>query len=237
MPESGPQRAQRILDAAAELVLRWGHKRVTVEEVAKHAAVGKGTVYLHFESRAWMFVCLLMRETLVLVDELAAAVRRDPSAVLMSEQARLGYLGVQRRPLLRAVFGRDGELMGELAHEGAVEPLNEWRGVLADEQFRLLREHGLMRTDLDVATQQYVVGAIQTGFYLHRTAGAAPESVAATLGHTVRAVVEPPGDPDPDALAAAVPAVFASHRRFRDALAAAIDTRPARWPRPRKGST
>jgi len=52
MSDSGQPRELRILDATADLVLRWGTKRVTIEEVAKRAGVGKGTVYLHFESRA-----------------------------------------------------------------------------------------------------------------------------------------------------------------------------------------
>ena len=42
------ERAGRILDAAAELLLRWGYKRVSIEEIARHAGIGKGTVYLHF---------------------------------------------------------------------------------------------------------------------------------------------------------------------------------------------
>ena len=38
------ERGERILDAAADLVLRWGYKRVTIEDVAKQAGIGKGTV-------------------------------------------------------------------------------------------------------------------------------------------------------------------------------------------------
>src|ERR1700754_1285211 len=190
MPEPEQQRrAQRILDAAAELVLRWGYKRVTVEEVAKRAGIGKGTVYLHFDSRAWLFVCLLMRESLDLVDELIAAIRRDAAAVLPAAQARLTYLGGRRRPLLRAMFGRDSDMLGELAHEGAVEPVRMWKGELGGDLFQLLREHGLLRTDLDIDTQLYVMGAVQTGFYLHQPAPGStdtdPEAAAAALSHTI----------------------------------------------------
>lgn len=226
------RRAQRILDAAADLVLRWGYKRVTIEEVARHAGIGKGTVYLHFESRSWLFMCVLMRESLAMVDELADAIRRDAAAVLPAEQARLGYLDVHRRPLLRAMFARDSELLGELAHEGAVEPLREWKGELADEQFRLMREYGLMRTDIDLDTQKYMLGAIQAGFYLYQpapgSAGAEPEAAAAALRSTIHAAVQPPGAADPDTLAAVAPAVLASYQRFRTSLAAAIAERPTK---------
>ena len=226
MPDAGVQRAQRILDSASELVLRWGSKRVTIEEVAKHAGIGKGTVYLHFTSRAWLFTCVLMRESLGVVDALVAAIRRDPAAALMAEQTRLAFLEVQRRPLMRAMFVRDRELLGELAHEGAVEPLREWNGDLAADLFELLREHGLLRTDIDVDTQQYVVGAVQTGFYLHQP-DTDPETAAAALRHTIHAAVEPPGVADPDALAAVAPAILARYERFRATLAAAIAGQPA----------
>jgi len=216
-------RGERILDAAAELVLRWGYKRVTIEEVAKHAGIGKGTVYLHFNSRTWLFTCVLMRESLGLVDELAAAVRRDPAAVLVAEQARLTYLEVQRRLLLRALFARDDETLGQLVRDVTGSPVREWNRELAADLFRLLREHGLLRTDLDVDTQRYVVDAVQAGFYLHQPALGSPEETAAALHHTVHAAVEPSAAPDPDALAAVAPAVLTRYAEFRATLAAAIN--------------
>lgn len=217
------QRAQRILDAAAGLVLRWGYKRVTIEEIAKHAGIGKGTVYLHFPTRAWLFMCVLMRESLELVDDLVAAIRRDPAALMPAEQARLTYLGVQRRPLLRAMFGRDIDLLGDLAHEAAIEPLRTLKIDFAGELFALLREHGLMRTDLDIDTQRYLLSAVQTGFYLSEPVTAVtapPELAAATLSHTIHHAVQTPGLPDPDALAALAPKVIAMYEQFRETLAA-----------------
>jgi AcrR family transcriptional regulator len=223
------ERAQRILDAASELLLRWGAKRVTVEEVAKRAGIGKGTVYLHFDSRARLLAAVLMRESLGLVDALTAAIDRDPAAVLPSEQARLTYLEVHRRPLLRAMFRRDSDLLGDLAHEGAVAPLREEKAALARDLFGLLREHGLLRTDLDTDTQNYVAGAVQVGYYLHQpspgAAATTPDAAAAVLGHTLRATLEPAA-PDGAALAAVAPAVLARYAAFRAALAAAVTAQP-----------
>lgn len=44
------ERAHRILDAAAELVLRWGYKKTTIDDIAKQAKVAKGTIYLHWKN-------------------------------------------------------------------------------------------------------------------------------------------------------------------------------------------
>lgn len=41
----------RILEAAGKLFMSYGFKRVSMEEIAKNAGVGKGTVYQLFESK------------------------------------------------------------------------------------------------------------------------------------------------------------------------------------------
>jgi Bacterial regulatory proteins, tetR family len=40
-------RAQRILDAAVALILRWGFQKITLDDVSRQARVAKGTMYLH----------------------------------------------------------------------------------------------------------------------------------------------------------------------------------------------
>ena len=226
------ERAGRILDAAAELLLRWGYKRVSIEEIARHAGIGKGTVYLHFSTRAALFTGVLMRESLVLVDELIGAMRADPAAILPAEQARLTYLAVMSRPLLRAMFARDVEVLGELAGDAAGQPLRALKVDLADELFELLRERGLMRTDLDTETQRYVLNAIQTGFYLYPPVAmpsTSPEMAATALAHAIRHAVQPLAPPDTGVLAALAPRVIAMYQQFRHRMASAAgDVTPAR---------
>lgn len=41
----------RILDAADRLLARYGYKKMTIDDLAREAAIGKGTVYLHFKSK------------------------------------------------------------------------------------------------------------------------------------------------------------------------------------------
>ncbi len=45
------QREQEILQAAGDLFRRGDWHRTTIDEIAKNAEVGKGTVYLHFKSK------------------------------------------------------------------------------------------------------------------------------------------------------------------------------------------
>jgi len=46
-----PETRNRLLDAADRLLARHGFRRMTIEAVAIEAGIGKGSVYLHFESK------------------------------------------------------------------------------------------------------------------------------------------------------------------------------------------
>src|SRR4051794_13779343 len=42
---------EAILDAANRLLIRYGYKKMTVDDLAQEAGIGKGTVYLYFSSK------------------------------------------------------------------------------------------------------------------------------------------------------------------------------------------
>src|SRR3954452_1273194 len=44
-------REDLILDAADRLLARYGYKKMTIDDLAREAGIGKGTVYLHFRSK------------------------------------------------------------------------------------------------------------------------------------------------------------------------------------------
>ena len=221
---SQEQRAERILDAAADLVLRWGYKRVTIEDVAKHAGIGKGTVYLHFRNRSALFASVLSRDALDMTDKMIDQMRGDPSLVLPSEQCGLAYREVMRRPLLRALFSRDMDILGDLMNDAAVDPLRSLKFDVIAELLGLLRDHGLVRTDVDVVAQRYLITAIQSGFYLSspllltEQQQVGDDAAADLLAHSVRTAIQTPGSPDPDVLAALAPKVAAMYGQLRTML-------------------
>jgi AcrR family transcriptional regulator len=50
-PALGPQTRDLLLDAMERLLARYGYQKTTMDDVARDAGVGKGTIYLHFPSK------------------------------------------------------------------------------------------------------------------------------------------------------------------------------------------
>ena len=53
------QKRQAILDAAAAEIARYGYDRANINTIAEHAGIGRGTIYLYFDSKDDVFSALL----------------------------------------------------------------------------------------------------------------------------------------------------------------------------------
>ncbi len=73
-------REQAILDAALELLLLQGEDKVTVESIAEHIKIGKGTIYKHFRSKSEIYVQLLLDYEAELTLQLHEALKTSSAA-------------------------------------------------------------------------------------------------------------------------------------------------------------
>lgn len=221
------ERAERIMDAAGELLVAWGYRRVTIEDVARRAGIGKGTVYLHFGSKELLFLTVIMREQARLADRFLAAFEADPSHALPSEMARLTYLWVHEDPIIHVIVTGDPETLGTLIRSGAdhVGPLIKARWQTVSDYLETLREHGVVRGDLEPEARLHAFTAILTGFLAidpYRTEDEIPlQARADTLAHTVRAAFETPDAAE--RVNRAVPRVLELYRGMRELLVHEID--------------
>ena len=164
-PNKRALRAQRILDAAAQLLERWGYSRVTIDDIARQADVGKGTVYLHWPNREALFMAVLQRELLQFMDELAPTLRNNPEELLLHRLVRHFWLAATRRPLIRAVFVQDFETLGRLTTAG--DPTFIAQQYEAFEAYvELLKQSHLLRADITAREVMYIYRATITGFFL-----------------------------------------------------------------------
>jgi AcrR family transcriptional regulator len=162
-PRGRAERADRILGVATDLLLRFGYRRVTIDDVARHTDIGKGTVYLHWKTRDELFRAVFEREVLAAVDELLEALRHEPGTWRPHRFARRYFLAIMRRPLLRAFFLSDTELLGRLARPATSARAQRHR-LLSQGYFDLLAEHGVVRDDLSSEDIAYAFLAVLEGF-------------------------------------------------------------------------
>ncbi|KAB8195885.1 TetR family transcriptional regulator [Nonomuraea phyllanthi] len=136
------ERAHEILDAAAELILRWGYDKTTIDDVAKRAGVAKGTIYLHWKTRDELFAALLRRERVLLLEEIRAGAPATVSELF----GRFAGTAL-RRPLLRAVLLGDSEVLGKLTRMKRHSTTGlELGGAFGDYIGRLIK-HGAVREE------------------------------------------------------------------------------------------
>lgn len=221
------RRAERILDAAGELLVSWGYRRVTIDEVAQRAGVGKGTVYLHFTTKEALFLTVLLRAQFALGRRLLERMRADPRQILLSEVARSAYLSQAADPIIRAVVTGDAEVLGVLTRAAPriAGGLVRARERCVDAHFDVLRAHRILRTDRPRALQRHAYSALVTGFLLvdPLLPGDAPDTgdTADMLAQTVRLAFE--REAGQRVLARAAPEVIGHFHTLIDHVRAEID--------------
>ena len=208
-------RETRILDAAGELLLVFGYRRVTIDDVARRADVGKGTVYLHWASKLELFAAVLLRDVAGIVEAQLAAMRADPAEIQLHRTMRTLFLLVMRRPLARAFYTGDTELLGALLSDTkAGLRFGAQKAAIGPPYLNALHTHGLLADDpgADPGLQYRLSGATAGFFLLERMLPASIdldlEPTAAALAELGRRGFEPVAGPDPSALAAAAPVVI-----------------------------
>ena len=97
------ERAHRILDAAAALILRWGYNKTTIDDVSRQAGVAKGTINLHWKTREELFAALIKREKVELAEDLKQRirdVRQGPDGLLylLTDENPGAVLKIERTP-------------------------------------------------------------------------------------------------------------------------------------------
>ncbi|MGW4063925.1 TetR/AcrR family transcriptional regulator [Amycolatopsis sp. NPDC004747] len=194
------ERADRILDAAGELLLRMGYRKVAVDDIARAVGIGKGTVYLHWRNKELLFKALMMRESADLTDAVLAAIKADPAMILPHRMVSGSFLLTHRRPLVMAMLRGNAEMFGALGDLDLHKQQDELRAHFEGTMLR----HGLIRSD--VPQLSYALSASTLGFYLGDTLsdqfeGIPLEEKAKVLAHLIRTAFEPPGEPDPAAVA------------------------------------
>lgn len=156
-------RADLILDAARELLRRWGYKKTTLDDISKQAGVAKGTIYLHWKTREDLFEALILREWRSILTELRQRLVHDPLSVSLSSLTR-HIVSIATNNVLMLLS--DPETLGELRRSDVWQEFVQFRVETGKVYLEQLRSKGLLYTDTDVKTQITMMGAIYSGFFV-----------------------------------------------------------------------
>lgn len=197
------ERAERILDAAGALIQRWGYNKTTIDDIARQARVAKGTIYLHWKTREDLFIALLMRESLKLAEDMQQRIVNDPESATLRGMIKHSTLAVLKNPLMKALFLRDNEMLGQFADReygsaAFASRIDSYETFLA-----FMRTHGIVGTDRSAREQTYILTAIWLGFlqlqselWMPDEFKCSEEEAVEMLADTVQRALEPRGAPD-----------------------------------------
>ena len=199
------QRADRILDSARDLLLRWGYRRVTIDDLAAHAGVGKGTIYLHWRSREDVFHAVSAREAAAATDAIVGALRKNPAEVALHRYLRRLFVEAMNRPVLRALYTRDADTLGTFLAAAHHHRLEESKLDVNREYLGVLAAEAMLRPDLRLQDLEYTLPTIVFGFFgaepfLPPSIGLTLAQKADQLADTVRRAFEPADPPSSDTL-------------------------------------
>lgn len=190
------QRADKILDAAEESMLRWGYNKTTIEDIARLSGVSKGTIYLHWKTREDLFLALLEREYARLVHDIEQRIAGDPDGGTLEALIKHSMLATLKSPLMKAVLLRDKELIGEWIRREYASATYNQQIAQPLALLELYRSRGVLRDDIDVRKMVYMLDAITMGFlvidqYMPEDFRYSEEEVAEMTGETVKRTFTP----------------------------------------------
>src|SRR6266568_3774591 len=163
-PESDERklREERILDAATTLLVRWGYRKTTLDDVAREAGVGKGTIYLHWKDKNDLFRAAIWRAQHRYSEEVQRRIAADPEGGLLHRVTTHGMLAALSNPLMAAIIRGKSDIFNGFL--GAYDPgfLNQLVGD-ADAYFAQLQHAGLIRADIPASVITYLLTALKVG--------------------------------------------------------------------------
>lgn len=156
------RREERILDAAAALLVRWGYRKTTIDDVAREAGVGKGTIYLHWKDKNALFVSAILRVQQQAGEEIMQRIADDPQGGLFHRMWTHSMLAALSYPLLATILKGRTDIFQGLA--GAFDPtmINQLSGSY-EEYIVQLQHAGLIRADVPVSTIVFLTSALKIG--------------------------------------------------------------------------
>lgn len=158
-----PEREQRILDAAAELIIHYGYDKTSVSDIANTAGISKGAIYLHYSSKDELFAALLHREFLRYAEQWLARIEADPQGGTIGGIYKAVLYAINNSPLMSAIVKQDPRVFGNYLRK----PQNLFTAMespsLRTEFIQAMQDAGAIRRDVDPQVMAHIMDMISYG--------------------------------------------------------------------------
>jgi AcrR family transcriptional regulator len=146
---SAPDR--RLITAAEAQFRRFGYRRTTVDDITADAGTGKGSLYLHFESKQAVYMAVVEASLERFVEAASKLLESGgpvPVRLRALVELTIDHYGSDEL-LYASLFGKAGLVDGDVARMAADVQRQRIRQLLR-ELLALGREEGSVRADIDV---------------------------------------------------------------------------------------
>lgn len=156
------RREERLLDVATRLLVRWGYRKTTIDDVAREAGVGKGTIYLHWKDKNEIFRAAILRAQRRYAEDIQQRIAADPEGGLLHRVTTHSMLAALSHPLMIAIISGKSDIFN-----GFLEAYNpEFYHQLAGEAHAYvlqMQQAGLIRADIPASSVTYLLTALKVG--------------------------------------------------------------------------
>lgn len=157
------EREQRILDAAAELIIHYGYDKTSVSEIADAAGISKGAIYLHFSSKEELFEALLYREVVNYSESWFARIEADPQGGTIGGIYKAVLYAINHSPFMSAIVKQDPRIFGNYLRK----PKNLFTAMespaLRTEFLQAMQTVGAIRPDVDPQVMSHIMDMLSYG--------------------------------------------------------------------------
>ena len=164
MPYSAPI-AARILDAAADLIVRDGFDGLTAERVAHAADTTESDLVEEFGSLDEALVMMLNREFTAIYLTLADNVERDPRGGLLSRIYFYTLTATYERPLAKVLYTGDPNAMNSIMRSANSFGYVPGVGIRSD-FIESMQAAGMVRRDVDATMVSHMLTIFSAGLAL-----------------------------------------------------------------------
>jgi AcrR family transcriptional regulator len=155
---SSPAPDRRLIAAAEAQFRRFGYRRTTIDDITAGAGTGKGSLYLHFESKQAVYMAVVEASLERFVASASRLLDRSgpvPARLRSLVELTIDHYG-QDELLYASLFGKAGLVDGDVARMAADVQRTRIRSLLR-ELLGTGQQEGSVRADIDVAAAAAVL--------------------------------------------------------------------------------